>query len=386
MAISSGPAIICSPVFCHHDGHHRSRRRSALLNASLSASLMKLAMFAMSPLSMAKFNAFAHATEFRKHDGRLLRHENHDTFPILNATRILDAHVLEDRERWLRQTPSIARILNEGNRNYKANDGSNVENVNEQCTKILFGFLEGTTDAKDNCEGIMNAYLAADCGTIKNKNQKETVVYYDDYNFNDDYFNIFYEHQCCSSLRSHYYEFCDSNDLFNDHHLLLVAAVMLLCECAKSIVKKNKFYFLPEAAACMLVGMVCGAGAVFFDASYELAFDEEILMSILLPPIIFEAALSVNKREFKRRRGSIIIFAVLGTLLSSFITGVITYLSAKYFSDDPLPILDSLVFGALISSIDPVAILSVLTSLNMSETDIIYILVFGESLKLHCNS
>ena len=33
-----------------------------------------------------------------------------------------------------------------------------------------------------------------------------------------------------------------------------------------------------------------------------------------------------------------------------------------------------------ISSIDPVAILSVLTSLNLSQTDTIFILVFGESL------
>jgi NhaP-type Na+/H+ or K+/H+ antiporter len=74
------------------------------------------------------------------------------------------------------------------------------------------------------------------------------------------------------------------------------------------------------------------------------------------------------------------VFAVLGTLLSSFVTGTITFYSAKYLGDVPLDLLDSLVFGTLISSIDPVAILSVLTSLNMSETDTIYIIVFGESL------
>lgn len=74
------------------------------------------------------------------------------------------------------------------------------------------------------------------------------------------------------------------------------------------------------------------------------------------------------------------VFAVFGTMLSSFVTGAATYYSAKYFGDESLSILDSLVFGSLISSIDPVAILSVLTSLKMSETDTIYILVFGESL------
>ena len=253
--------------------------------------------------------------------------------------------------------------------------------VNEQCTKFLFGFLEGTTDAKDNCEGIMNAYVAADCGTIKTKNSKETYITADDDDFNDDYLGIFYDHQCCSSLRSHYHEYCDDTGLLNELNLLVVAGVMLLCECAKSIVKNNNIRFLPEAAACMLVGMACALGADFFGSSIEsFSFDEQIFMYLLLPPIIFEAALTVNKREFRRRRGSIMVFAVLGTLLSSFVTGTITFYSAKYFGDEPIDLLDSLVFGSLISSIDPVAILSVLTSLDMSETDTIYILVFGESL------
>ncbi|KAL7535190.1 hypothetical protein ACHAXR_010413 [Thalassiosira sp. AJA248-18] len=259
--------------------------------------------------------------------------------------------------------------------------------VNEQCTKFLFGFLEGTTDAKDNCEGIMNAYVAADCGTIKKKDSNgkssnaDTTIYNMDDDFNDDYFGVFYDHQCCSSLRSHYYEYCDSSEILNGYNLLLVAAVMLLCECGKSIVKKNRIRWLPEAAACMLVGMAVALGAGLFGEAIEnIGFDEEIFMYLLLPPIIFEAALSVNKKEFRRRRGAIMVFALFGTLFSSFLTGAATYYSAKYFGDESLSVLDSLVFGSLISSIDPVAILSVLSSLKMSETDTIYILVFGESL------
>jgi NhaP-type Na+/H+ or K+/H+ antiporter len=265
--------------------------------------------------------------------------------------------------------------------------------VNEQCTKFLFGFLQGTTDAKDNCEGIMNAYVAADCGTIKKKEGSSTsghstnaadgtsLSYNLDDDFNDDYFGIFYDHQCCSSLRSHYYEYCDDAGILSGYTLLVVAAVMLLCECGKSIVKKNRIRWLPEAAACMLVGMAVALGAGVVGKNIEnIGFDEEIFMYLLLPPIIFEAALTVNKAEFRRRRGSIIVFAVFGTLISSFITGAAVYYSAKYLGDVQLSILDSLVFGSLISSIDPVAILSVLTNLKMNETDTIYILVLGESL------
>lgn len=349
-------------------------------------------------------------------------------YPQLNASKIQNTPELSMRERWLRQSPALSRILDAGNNNNnnngddaaaynddKANyndddaaddaynDDANAATddytnnmqyicqdktctVNEQCTKFLFGFLEGTTDAKDNCEGISNAYDTAECGTLKKSSdyssgKSDAALYRDDDDFNDDYFGIFYDHQCCSSLRSHYYEYCDSSGLLNEFNLLVVAAVMLLCECAKSVVKKNNIHWLPEAGACMLVGMgMAGVTAVAGYSMEQFAFDEQIFMYILLPPIIFEAALTVNKREFRRRRGAIIIFAVFGTLISSFVTGAATYYTAKYFGENSLTMLDSLVFGSVISSIDPVAILSVLTNLHMSESDTIYIIVLGEAL------
>ena len=252
--------------------------------------------------------------------------------------------------------------------------------VNEQCTKFLLGFLQGTTDAKDNCEGIGNAYVAAKCGSIKGSSSYGKISSHNTAD-DDSYFEEFSDRQCCASLRTHYYEYCDESEILNDHTLLVIAAAMLLCECAKSIVKKYHIRWIPEAAACMLVGMIVALGARVFGTNIDdIGFDEEIFMYLLLPPIIFEAALAVNKRQFRRRRGAIMIFAVFGTLLSSYITGAAVYYSAKYFGQVQLSALDSLIFGALISSIDPVAILSVLTSLKMSETDTIYILVFGESL------
>ena len=86
----------------------------------------------------------------------------------------------------------------------------------------------------------------------------------------------------------------------------------------------------------------------------------------MLPSIIFKAELSVNKLEFHRRRGSMMLFAVFGTFFSSMPMGATVYIllqyyySSKYVGDTPIPLLESLVFGAIISSIDPVAILSVL--------------------------
>lgn len=198
----------------------------------------------------------------------------------------------------------------------------------------------------------------------------------------DDYFEEFYEHTCCQSLIRHHADYCEDSGLLSNVHLLTAALVLLLCECAKVLVKRLNVHFLPEAAVCILVGTLIGVFLHMIPGATidSMVFDEELFMSVLLPPIIFEAALSVSKSQFKRRRGAIMSFAVIGTIISTFATGLMVHYVSKASKATTFPVLDSLVFGALISSIDPVAILSVLTSLNLCQTDTIFILVFGESL------
>ncbi len=43
--------------------------------------------------------------------------------------------------------------------NYYDDDESGASSINEQCSEYLVKFLEGTTDAKDTCDGIQNAYM-----------------------------------------------------------------------------------------------------------------------------------------------------------------------------------------------------------------------------------
>lgn len=248
-----------------------------------------------------------------------------------------------------------------------------VAGDNEVCAQFLVSFLEGTTDARDTCEGIMNAYTAAECAAL---DYGETHYDY------DDYFNEFTEHQCCTALQNHHSDYCEDDSLLTNFHLFLAAAVLLLCECAKAAVVAMDWHFLPEAAVCILVGVGVGLVAHLLPVGNlnEISFDDELFLQLLLPPIIFEAALSVSKREFKRRRGAIFMFSVFGTVISTFSTGLMVHYASKASNETTFPMLDSLVFGALISSIDPVAILSVLSSLNLDQKDTIFILVFGESL------
>jgi len=274
----------------------------------------------------------------------------------------------------------LDRNLEENYYNADDDDSSNVNNIyNEQCTTYLFSFLEGTTDAHDTCEGIRNAYSAAGCETDHDEyNQKNDL---------DDYFTEFSEHQCCQALMVHYSDYCEEGGMLSNFHLLVGACVLLLCELAKAAVNKAGLKFFPEAGICILVGTVCGLIAQLFYQILpgdfklsDMSFDDELFLAVLLPPIIFEAALSVSKLEFKRRRGAIFMFSVFGTVISTFSSGLMVHYLSKASNSYTIPMLDSLVFGALISSIDPVAILSVLTSLNLDQKDTIFILIFGESL------
>ena len=113
----------------------------------------------------------------------------------------------------------------------------------------------------------------------------------------------------------------------------------------------------------------------------DIYFSENLLMIVLLPPIIFCAALKINKQAFRLHLTPILMYAFLGTILSSFLTGLAVYKISN--ANNPvknLPLLESLIFGALISSIDPVVILNILESAGITDDNTLYITLFGESI------
>ncbi len=69
--------------------------------------------------------------------------------------------------------------------------------------------------------------------------------------------------------------------------------------------------------------------------------------------------------------------------MSAIITGFSVHYLTNVLSKaghQTIPILDSMIFGSLISSIDPVAVLSIMHSMGVCDTDMLYVLVFGESI------
>ncbi|MCD4785250.1 MAG: sodium:proton antiporter [Candidatus Eremiobacteraeota bacterium] len=103
-----------------------------------------------------------------------------------------------------------------------------------------------------------------------------------------------------------------------------------------------------------------------------LSTSHDIIMYILLPVLIFEAALSINTRLLINNLKPILILAIPGLIISTFFVGFfMNFLS-------PLDLGVAMLFGALISATDPVAVISIFKALGAPKR--LTVLVDGESL------
>ncbi len=102
-----------------------------------------------------------------------------------------------------------------------------------------------------------------------------------------------------------------------------------------------------------------------------------LLLNGILSFLLFAGALHVNLGALAKEKKSIFLFATLGVLISTFIVGGLVFLGAQLIGLE-LPFLHALLFGALISPTDPIAVMSILKEANIAES--LGIKIEGESL------
>ncbi|MDP2198490.1 MAG: cation:proton antiporter, partial [Sulfurimicrobium sp.] len=95
--------------------------------------------------------------------------------------------------------------------------------------------------------------------------------------------------------------------------------------------------------------------AFSYITSFQLT--SEILFFIFLPILIFESAYNMNIRRIGENFGAISALAIIGLLVSAFFIAFAGYWGLKAVGVDT-PFIVVLLFGALISATDPVAILA----------------------------
>lgn len=149
-----------------------------------------------------------------------------------------------------------------------------------------------------------------------------------------------------------------------------------------------RFIKLPGTIGIMLISMVASLVVIFLGtykpavfnnvAEYVGAIDfDTALMRVMLSFMLFAGAIHLDVDKLKKQRMSVITFSTIGVLLSTFIIGCLLYLVTQLMPLQ-LDFIYCLLFGALISPTDPIAVLAILKKANIPST--LETKISGESL------
>jgi monovalent cation:H+ antiporter, CPA1 family len=144
----------------------------------------------------------------------------------------------------------------------------------------------------------------------------------------------------------------------------LIIELLLIVSLVAIAVRRLR---VPYTVALVLAGLVITA-----QQPLDIELTPELILALLLPPLVFEAAFHLNLNDLRRNLVPILLLAVPGVILSTLIVGGLVSLTGLL----ALPL--ALVFGALISATDPVAVVALFRAVGAPRR--LSALIEGESL------
>lgn len=149
-----------------------------------------------------------------------------------------------------------------------------------------------------------------------------------------------------------------------------------------------RFLKLPSTIGVMVIAMAVSIFLVVFGNIFPntlnristliAGFDfTELLMGAMLNFLLFAGAVHINLKDLREQRGPIIIFSTVSVVISTFAVGTLIYYLFPFLHIH-LPYIYCLLFGALISPTDPVAVLSILKEAKVRKS--LETKIAGESL------
>lgn len=150
----------------------------------------------------------------------------------------------------------------------------------------------------------------------------------------------------------------------------------------------HRYLKLPSTIGIMLISLICSV--VFsiiglFDSKMVEApvhiigsiHFENVLMNIMLSFLLFAGSIHIDLSHLKREAVPIAAFSTISVLLSTALVGGLMYGLIQLFGLN-IPLLHCLLFGALVSPTDPVAVLGILKASRIPAS--LEIKIAGESL------
>lgn len=168
--------------------------------------------------------------------------------------------------------------------------------------------------------------------------------------------------------------------------MTLLQTIALLIVLAGAFGSVNYFVFrLPSSIGIMLVALLSALGVLAIDALFPgLKVTDEIrglvrdlhfstaLLEGMLGLLLFAGALHVNLSDLRKEAWVVALMATMGVALSTVVAGVgFSWITG-------VPLLVALVFGAIVSPTDPVAVLGVLRAAKLRKS--LETKIAGESL------
>ncbi len=171
--------------------------------------------------------------------------------------------------------------------------------------------------------------------------------------------------------------------------MLDIAASLLVLTALLSYVNQ-RWLKLPTTIGVMATSLVLSLALVALDAVgiatglhareqgliQSIDFSE-LLMQGMLSLLLFAGALHVDVRSLREYRWQVAVLAFVGTAVSTAVVGVALWFVIGWVGL-PVPLLECLLFGALISPTDPIAVIGILKSAGAPRN--LEVVIAGESL------
>lgn len=147
--------------------------------------------------------------------------------------------------------------------------------------------------------------------------------------------------------------------------LLVELITLLLIACGVGVAVK--YVRVPYTIALVIVGLLVGLTGIF----PEIPLTQDVVFTLILPPLLFEGALAMDIRHLRENLKPILALATAGLLLTILVTGYITSMVG-------IPLLLALIFAAMASPTDPVSVLATFRKLGAPKR--LTTLLEGESI------
>lgn len=145
---------------------------------------------------------------------------------------------------------------------------------------------------------------------------------------------------------------------------ILILELLLIVSIVAIIVRRFR---MPYTVALVLAGLILS-----LRSPLQLEVTPELILSLFLPPLVFEAAFQLDLERLRKNLSTILLLAIPGVVLTMFIVGGIISWGT------PLALNVALIFGALVAATDPVSVVAIFRKIGAPKR--LEVLLEGESL------